>query len=104
MANDGQPEVSAGVDPLGDLVLTVRGHGNGDDPDYELPPTVPLAQAAEILGLDPADALARARAGTFPGPCFDVGEEPGTRYSVPVAPMIRRVGADRVRAMLRATG
>ncbi|MFE1129620.1 hypothetical protein ACFW6R_23440 [Streptomyces albidoflavus] len=104
MTDDEQPEVSAGMDPLGDLVLTVRGHGSGDAPDYELPPTVPLAQAAEILGMDAADALAQARAGIFPERCFDVGDEPGTKYSVPVAPLIRRVGADRVRAVLRVQG
>lgn len=92
------------MDPLGDIVLTVRGDGRGSSPDYELPPTVPLAKAAEILDMSPEDALIRAREGLFPERVIDVGDEPGTRFSVPVAPLIRRVGLDRVREVLRVKG
>ncbi|MEU3060663.1 hypothetical protein [Streptomyces subrutilus] len=101
MTSDERPDVQAGMDPLGDIVLTVRGDGNGSAPDYELPPTVPLAKAAEVLDMDPADALVQAREGLFPERVIDVGDEPGVKFSVPVAPLIRRVGLDRVREVLR---
>ncbi|WP_418956837.1 hypothetical protein [Streptomyces tritici] len=101
MTSNERPDVQAGMDPLGDIVLTVRGDGNSNAPDYELPPTVPLDSAARILDMDPADALVQAREGLFPERVIDVGDEPGTRFSVPVAPLIRRVGLDRVREALR---
>ncbi|QDQ12480.1 hypothetical protein [Streptomyces spectabilis] len=104
MTSDEQPTVGAGMDPLGHIVLTVRGDGNSSAPDYELPPTVPLATAARILDMDPADALVRAREGLFPERVIDVGDEPGVKFSVPVAPLIRRVGLDRVREALRVKG
>ncbi|MFI6525021.1 hypothetical protein [Streptomyces uncialis] len=101
MTSDERPTVTPGMDPLGDIVLTVRGDRNGSTPDYELPPTVPLAKAAEVLGIDPADALVQAREGLFPERVIDVGGKPGATFSVPVAPLIRRVGLDRVREVLR---
>ncbi|MFB6955233.1 hypothetical protein ACFCXP_36940 [Streptomyces niveus] len=101
MTSDERPDVRAGMDPLGDIVLTVRGDQNGSAPDYELPPTVPLDTAARILDMDPADALVQAREGLFPERVIDVGDQPGTRFSVPVAPLVRRVGLDRVRETLR---
>ncbi|MFF7689731.1 hypothetical protein ACFZB6_26750 [Streptomyces syringium] len=104
MTSDEQPTVSGGMDPLGEIVLAVRGDGNGSAPDYELPPTVPLAKAAEILGMHFADALVQARSGLLPERVIDVGDEPGTKFSVPVAPLIRRVGLDRVREALRVQG
>ncbi|MFF3552943.1 hypothetical protein ACFYXL_05945 [Streptomyces tsukubensis] len=105
MTSDEKPTVSGGMDPLGDIVLTVRGDsGNGDAPDYELPPTVTLDQAAAILGIEPEDAVVQAREGLFPERVIDVGETPGTRFSVPVAPLIKRVGLDRVRKALRERG
>ncbi|MER8067179.1 hypothetical protein ABTZ59_02530 [Streptomyces sp. NPDC094034] len=101
MTSDERPTVSGGMDPLGDIVLTVRGDQNGNAPDYELPPTVPLDTAARILDIDPADALVQAREGLFPERVFDVGDDPGVKFSVPVAPLIRRVGLDPVREALR---
>ncbi|MFJ2783697.1 MULTISPECIES: hypothetical protein [unclassified Streptomyces] len=101
MTSDERPTVSGGMDPLGDIVLTLRGDTAGSAPDYELPPTVPLAKAAEVLGMDPEDALAQVRAGLFPERVIDIGEDSGTEFSVPVAPLIRRVGLGRVREVLR---
>ncbi|MCX4663344.1 hypothetical protein [Streptomyces uncialis] len=101
MTSDELPTVSGGMDPLGHIVLTVRGDGNAPAPDYELPPTVLLAKAAEILGIDPDDAVVQAREGRFPEKVIDVGNKPGVTFSVPVAPLIRRVGLDRVREVLR---
>ncbi|MFI0262093.1 hypothetical protein ACH4OW_23985 [Streptomyces sp. NPDC017056] len=104
MTRDERPTVSGGMDPLDDIVLTVRGDKNSNTPDYELPPTVPLDMAARILDMDPADALVQAREGLFPERIIDVGDDPGRKFSVPVAPLIRRVGLDRVREVLRVQG
>ncbi|MFF4771120.1 hypothetical protein [Streptomyces sp. NPDC001255] len=98
MTDDEQPKVSAGMDPLGDIVLTVRGDQSGSAPDYELPTAVKLDQASRILGIDPADGLALAKIDGYPVDVIDVGPE---GYRVGTAHLIRHVGIDRVREALR---
>ncbi|MFD7070375.1 hypothetical protein ACFV97_24430 [Streptomyces sp. NPDC059913] len=98
MTSDEQPDVKPGMDPLGDIVLTVRGDGNGSAPDYELPPAVALDQASQILGIGPADGLALAKIDGYPVPVISVGPE---GYRVGTAHLIKHAGLDRVREALR---
>ncbi|MFF4528170.1 hypothetical protein ACFY1P_02760 [Streptomyces sp. NPDC001407] len=99
MANE-ERIVQAGMDPLDDLVLAVRGDENSTSPDYELPPAVTLDKASEVLDLDPAEGLRAAQAGTYPVPVISVGKD----FRVGTAHLIRTVGLDRVRAALRVQG
>lgn len=85
------------VDPLDDLVLAVRGDGT----DYELPPVVTLDQASDVLGLDRAEGLRMAEAGTYPIKVISVGSE---GYRVGTAPLIRAAGLSAVREALRVEG
>ncbi|MEU7642217.1 hypothetical protein AB0C11_40435 [Streptomyces sp. NPDC039016] len=101
MTSDERPDVQAGMDPLGDIVLTVRGDGNGGAPDYELPPAVKLDQASEVLGIAPADGLALAKIDGYPVPVIDLGSE---GYRVGTAHLIRHAGLDKVRDVLRVRG
>ncbi|MFI9205278.1 hypothetical protein [Streptomyces sp. NPDC053048] len=101
MANDEQPTVRAAMDPLDDMVLAVRGDENSAAPDYELPPAVTLDKASEVLDLDPADGLRMAKAGTYPVPVIDLSE---AGYRVGTANLIRAVGLDKVRGVLRVQG
>ncbi|MFJ9161232.1 hypothetical protein ACIRPS_31030 [Streptomyces griseoviridis] len=101
MTSDEQPDVQAGLDPLGDIVLTVRGDGNGNTPDYELPPAVTLDEASRVLGIDPADGLALAKIDGYPVPVIDVSPE---GYRVGTAHLIKHAGLDRVREALRVQG
>ncbi|MEU0739243.1 hypothetical protein [Streptomyces sp. NPDC006134] len=99
--SDGQPTVGAGVDPLDDLVLTVRGDENSAAPDYELPPSVTLDKASEILGLDREGGRRRVKSGSYPVPVIDLGP---AGYRVGTAPLIRTAGLDKVREALRVQG
>ncbi|MER7111219.1 hypothetical protein [Streptomyces sp. NPDC000229] len=101
MTSDERPIMRAAVDPLDDLVLAVRGDGNGAAPDYELPPAVTLDKASEVLGLDPAEGLHMAEGGSYPVPVINVGPE---GFRVGTALLIRAVGLDRVRRSLRVEG
>ncbi|MER6364991.1 hypothetical protein [Kitasatospora sp. NPDC001527] len=97
MTDNERPEIRPGVDPLDDLVITVRGDGTGTAPNYELPPTVSLNTASAILGL-PADVgRRRAADGTYPVDVITLG---ATRR-VGTAPLIRAAGLDKVREALR---
>ncbi|MCC2278904.1 hypothetical protein LKL35_26260 [Streptomyces sp. ET3-23] len=100
MANEEHPTIRAAMDPMDDLVLAVRGDTNGQDPDYELPPSVSLDQASELLDLDPAEGLRRAEAGTYPVAVIAVG----SRYRVGTARLVGAVGLDKVRQALRVEG
>ncbi|MFJ5889949.1 hypothetical protein [Streptomyces californicus] len=101
MTSDEQPAISAGMDPLGDIVLTVRGDKNGSAPDYELPLAVTLDQASHALGIAPEDGLALAKIDGYPVPVIDVDPE---GYRVGTAHLIRHAGLDRVRENLRVQG
>jgi hypothetical protein len=99
--SDDQPIVRAAVDPLDDLVLTVRGDESGTSPDYELPPTVTLDKASELLGLDPSEGLRMAESDSYPAPVINLGP---AGFRVGTAPLIRAVGLDAVRRALRVEG
>jgi len=96
-----EPIVDAGVDPLGDLVLTVRGDRNSTVPDYELPPAVPLDLASKVLGIDAADGLALAEIDGYPVPVITVHEK---GFHVGTAHLIRAGGLAPVRKALRVRG
>ncbi|MEU1309178.1 hypothetical protein ABZ419_09810 [Streptomyces cinnamoneus] len=100
MTSEEEPTVQAAMDPLDDLVLAVRGDQDGESPDYELPPSVTLDQASEILGLTTEDSRRMQKDGTFPVPVIPIGS---TRR-VGTAPLIRTVGLTRVRKALRYRG
>lgn len=100
MTSDGRPTVQPGMDPLDELVLAVRGDGNGAASDYELPPSVSLDQASEVLDLDPAEGLRRAEAGTYPVAVIEVGDS----FRVGTARLIKAVGLGKVRDALRVQG
>lgn len=89
------------MDPLGDFVISVRGHGADDAQDYELPPAVTLDVASAVLDLDPEDGLLKAQTDLYPVPVINLHEE---GFRVGTAHLIRRVGLDRVRADLRFQG
>jgi hypothetical protein len=101
MTGDGQPTVRGGMDPLGDIVLTVRGDSSGTTPDYELPPAVTLDQASVVLGLDPEQGLRDAQNGTYLVPVINVGEE---GFRVGTGHLIKAAGLDKVRGTLRVQG
>ncbi|MFE2409856.1 hypothetical protein ACFXDE_16090 [Kitasatospora sp. NPDC059408] len=90
------PLVAPGMDPLGDLVLAVRGSGP-PYPDYELPLTVSLDDACMMLGIYPSDGLVAAKAGTFPIDVIKLG----TRFRVSTAVLIRKLGLEGVRDAIR---
>lgn len=101
MTSDEQPVIRSAMDPVDDLVIAVRGDGNGTAPDYELPPAVTLDKASEVLGLDPADGLRMAQTDLYPVPVINVGPE---GYRVGTAHLIRSAGLDKVRDVLRVQG
>ncbi|MFJ4794029.1 hypothetical protein [Kitasatospora purpeofusca] len=90
------PGVAAGVDPVGDLVLAVRG-AEGPFPDYELPVTVTLDDASMMLGIYPSDGLVAAKADKYPVPVIKVG----SKYRVGTAHLIRVLGLEGVRTAIR---
>ncbi|MER5851052.1 hypothetical protein ABT126_29505 [Streptomyces sp. NPDC002012] len=101
MTSDDRPTVQPAVDPMDDLVLAVRGDGDGSASDYELPPAVTLDQASDVLGLDRTEGLRMAEAGTYPVKVIPVGSE---GYRVGTAPLIRAAGLSAVRETLRVEG
>lgn len=98
MTNDDRPNISGGMDPLGHIVVTVRGDSNAPSPDYELPPAVTLDQASKVLGLNSQAGLVDAQNGTYPVPVIGVGK---AGFRVGTGHLIKAVGLDRVRDALR---
>ncbi|WAL73100.1 hypothetical protein OU787_17260 [Kitasatospora sp. YST-16] len=92
--------VGAGLDPLGDLVLTVRGSKFSPTPDYELPLVVSLDDASVMLGMYPSDGLVLAQADNYPVPVIKLG----TQYRVATAHLIRALGLEEVRIAIRNEG
>lgn len=101
MTSDERPVVAPGMDPLGDIVLTVRGDQNGSTPDYELPPSVSLDQASKALDIAVEDGRALAKIDGYPLTLIDLGPE---GYRVGTMHLIDHVGLDRVRKVLRVQG
>ncbi|MFP3990986.1 hypothetical protein U9R90_26670 [Streptomyces sp. E11-3] len=101
MTSDERPTVQAAMDPIDDMVLAVRGDGNSEAPDYELPLAVPLDTASHVLGLDLAEGLRLAESNTYPVPVINVGEE---GFRVGTAPLIRAAGLGKVCKALRVQG
>ncbi|WP_406113968.1 hypothetical protein [Kitasatospora purpeofusca] len=90
--------IAPGQDPTGDLVTVVRGDNLAPSPDYELPLTVPLDTASEILGLDQAEGLALANADAYPVHAVRTGKN---RFVVAVPLLIKARGLNQVRDALR---
>ncbi|MGW5119646.1 hypothetical protein ACWEQ8_30000 [Streptomyces noursei] len=101
MSTKEQPTIRAAKDPMGELVLSVRGDRNSNTPDYELPPAVQLDQASEVLGLDAADGRALAKIDGYPVPVINLRKD---EYQVGTAFLIRAAGLGKVRQALRVTG
>ncbi|MFJ6137470.1 hypothetical protein [Kitasatospora sp. NPDC092286] len=101
---DEQPEIAPDMDPAGDLVLAVRGDRSATAADYELPLTVPLDTACEIMEIPVADGkrLAKIDGGFHPlVPVFHVGRG---KYVASTAGLIRYSGLHKVREVLRPPG
>ncbi|MEV3858462.1 hypothetical protein AB0J38_29625 [Streptomyces sp. NPDC050095] len=98
MTSDEQPTVQAGLDPMDELVLAVRGDEHGTALDYELPPAGTLDRASDILGLDRAEGLRLAQNGDYPVRVINLGPE---GFRVGTAPLIRAAGLGSVRRVLR---
>ncbi|MFJ8472179.1 hypothetical protein [Kitasatospora sp. NPDC094011] len=92
-----EPMIKPGMDPFGELVLTVRGDTAATAPDYELPLMCSLDQANEALGLSPEDGERHAREGSYPAKVLNLDGV----FKVSTDPLIRAAGLDRVRDVLR---
>ncbi|MFJ7250773.1 hypothetical protein ACIQWA_39880 [Kitasatospora sp. NPDC098652] len=99
---DEQPVIGPALDPAADLVLAVRGDNSATAPDYELPPTVPLDTASEILGIPVADGRKLAKTGGYHALVKVIPV--GRKFVASTAGLIQAVGLDKVREVLRPPG
>lgn len=94
------PSVAAVLDERGRVVVRVRNDlSNGDIPNYRLPSRVRPEIAGRILGIEPAEAVQRARTGSLPVRVVREATPEGTYEPlVPVLPLVHRFGIAKVRA------